>query len=155
VAGNRKRRPLDPLDHQNVERMERALGLLDVPSRLHAARIENRRYAARLAVALPGEELIVESVGIRFRGWSRPTGGFEATLVCSHDAAALALRGVMLGISPCCHIVVETGLEVPLDIRLTWDRGRDRAGCRVCTIGIFWERDYLPIPGSERQPIND
>jgi hypothetical protein len=155
VAGNRKRRPLDSLDHQNMERLERALGVLDVPSRIHAARIENRRYAARLAVAIPDEQVIVESVGGRFRGWSRSSSGFVGMLVCSHKAVALALRGVMLGISPCCDLVVEIGLEAPLDVRLTWDRGGDRAGCRVCTHGIFWEREFLQAPGSDPQPIND
>jgi hypothetical protein len=72
-----------------------------------------------------------------------------------HLVTALALRGVMLGISPCCHLVVEAGLEAPIDIRLTWDRGGDRAGCRVSTIGIFWERVPRQAPGSDPQPIDD
>jgi hypothetical protein len=135
--------------------MQRAHGLLDVPSRFHTARIENRRYAAQLAVAIPDEEVIVEPVGVRFRGWSRASSGFVGTLVRSHKAAALALRGVMLGIGPCCYLVVETGMEAPLEVRLTWDRGGDRAGCRVSTIGIFWERVPRQAPASERQPIND
>jgi hypothetical protein len=96
VAGNRKRLRLVPFDHQNAEPLERALGLLDLPSRLHAARIENSRYAAGLSVAIPDDEVIVEPVGVRFRGWSRASSGFVGTLVCSHKAAALwghALRG--------------------------------------------------------------